>query len=364
MGDHDCMELKDLFDQQQLKAMENAPLYMGTRHPIWFPLYGDKQRAIDYLVHSAVRNISQESGGQSWLRDLTSRLTDQEDINNASSALAEIRAYGGLLDAGFAVTPIPRRDDATPDFYIDAGDGQITVEVFAKHQDKEQDDILNAVHSGSEILPDSIERSCRKSGNVSIATTIVELTPAGRPDPAKLHDSIQANMISRVCAIKQNERQIAEDYPAILIMDFAHFGGPIGAAFLKSGQTAPIECGHHGITSGSFWYAMYGWMNAPIFEEASHKVVRMGHDGRFRLSGKKKSKLSAVLVVLADSAVLLENPWATRRLSDRARLAFCRFPWFDLSKSIADWHSGDAEQQIAIHRRMIEAMDQNYLDTW
>lgn len=358
------MELKDLFDQQQLKTIENAPLHMGTRHPIWFPIYGEKQRAIDYLVHSAVRSISQQSGGQNWLRDLTSRLADQEDINNSSSSLAEIRAYGGLLEAGFAVTPISRNDDATPDFYIDAGDGLVTVEVFAKHQDKEQDDLLNAVHSGSEILPGGVERSSRTSGNVSITTTIVELTPAGRPDPAKPHDSMQANMISRVCAIKKNEKQIAEDYPALLIMDFAHFGGPIGAEFLKAGQTAPIESGHHGITCGSIWYAMYGWKNAPIFEEGSQKVVRMGHDGRFRSSGKMKSKLSAVLVVLTDSAVLLENPWAIHRLPDRTRLALSRFPWFDLSKSIADWHQGDAEQQIAIHRRMIEVMDQNYLDTW
>lgn len=186
MGERDCMELKDLFDQQQLKTIENAPLYMETRHPTWFPLYVEKQRAIDYMVHSAVRSISQESDGQSWLRDLTSRLTDMEDINNASSSLAEIRAYGGLLEAGFSVTPIPRRDDATPDFSIDAGDGQITVEVFAKHQDKKQDDTLNAMHSGSEILPDGVERSFRESENVSITTTIVELTSgrqAGRVGP-------------------------------------------------------------------------------------------------------------------------------------------------------------------------------------
>jgi hypothetical protein len=358
------MELSDLFDQQQLKTIENAPLYMGMRHPTWFPLYYEKQRAIDYLVHSAVRNICQESHGQSWLRDLTSRLLDQEDINNASSALAEIRAYGGLLEAGFAVTPIPRHDDATPDFYIDAGDGQVTVEVFAKHQDKEQDDILNAVHSGSGILPDSVEHNVRTSGNVSIATSIVELTPAGRPNPAKPQDSIQANMISRVCAIKQNEKQIPEDYAALLVMDFTHFGGPIGAEFLKAGQTAPIESGHRGITCGSIWYAMYGWKNAPVFEEGSHKVIRMGHDGRFRLSGNKKSKLTAILVVLADSAVLLENPWAIHRLPDRARLALCRFPWFDLSRSIADWHLGDAEKHIAISYSMIEAIDQNYLDIW
>ena len=132
--------LHDLFDQLQLKAIEDAPLFMGQRHPTWYPLYGEPLRAIDYLVHSAGQKIGQQSGGQIWLRDLTSGLLDLEDVNNASSSLAEIRAHGGLLEAGFSVTPIPQGDDATPDFTIDAGDGAITVEVFAKHQDEEQDD--------------------------------------------------------------------------------------------------------------------------------------------------------------------------------------------------------------------------------
>ena len=356
--------LHDLFNVQQLETIKDAPLFMGTRHPTWFPLYYEQPRPIDYLVHGAVRNIYLQSDGSRWLQDLTSRLLDVEDINNASSSLAEIRAYGGLLEAGFSVAAIPRHDESTPDFCIDAGDGPITVEVFAKHQDKEQDNLLNAVHSENALLTNGMERTSQVAGNFSIQTTVVELTPAGRPNPAKLNDSVQANMISRVCAIKQNENQIPEDHPALLVMDFAHFGGPVGAEFLQSGQAAPIESGHHGITCGSIWYAMYGWKNAPVFEEGSHKLVRMGHDGRFRLTGTNRSKLSAILVVLANSAMLLENPWATHRLPDRARLSLCRFPWFDLPRSIADWHIGDADQQIAIHRRMIETMDQNYSGFW
>ena len=356
--------LHDLFDPQQLKAIEDAPLFIGARHPTWFPLFGDKPRVIDNLLHSAVRNISNNINGEQWLRDLTSRLIDLKDISNASSSLAEIRAYGGFLDAGFSVTPIPRRDDTTPDFCIDAGDGPITVEVFAKHQDKQQDDIFSAIHVKNGALPDNVERCAKSSKDVAINMTILELTPAGTPDSTKPNDSVQSNMISRVCAIKRDEKQIPKELPAVLVMDFAHFGGPIGAEFLKSGQAAPIESGHHGITCGSIWYALYGWKNAPVFEEGSHKLVRMGHDGRFRLTGKNRSKLSAVLVVLANSAMLLENPWATHRLPDQARLALCRFPWFDISKTIADWHIGDAEQQIDIHRRTIETMDQNHSFLW
>lgn len=361
--------LHDLLTPAQLDTIQNAPQFRGTRHPTWYPLYHEQQhlidplysgkpRAIDALVHNAVRCINQQCNGPDWLRDLIVPLMDQVDSNNASSALAEIRAYGGLIEAGFAVTPILRRDEATPDFRIDAGDGEITVEVFAKHQDKQQDALLDAVHSATDPLPEGAERRVYLSGHAEVISTVVTLTPAGRPDPTKAQDSVQANMISRVCAIKQNEKQILADRPALMIMDFAQFGGPIAATFLTAGQTAPIETGHQGITCGAFWYALYGWKQAPIFEEGSHRLVRMEHDGRFRLQGMAKSKVSAVLVVLADSTVLLENPWAIHRLPPQARFALCRFPWFDLTKSLADWHPGDLEQQIAIHRRMIEAMDQ------
>lgn len=170
--------LHGLFDQQQLDTISNAPQFMGTRHPTWFPLFYERPRVIDHLVHSAVQNISRQNDGERWLRDKTTQLLDLEDINNASSSLAELRTYGGLLDAGFSVTPVPRRDYSTPDFNIDAGDGPITVEVFAKHQDKEQDKLLDAVHSKDGVLPDGIERSIRAAGNVTITTTIVELTPS------------------------------------------------------------------------------------------------------------------------------------------------------------------------------------------
>lgn len=254
------MKFNDLFDQEQLEAIKNAPEFIGSKHPTWFPLYAEKKRAIDYLVNSAVQKISQEKNGQSWLSDLNTSLTNQVDISNASSALAELRAYGGLLEAGFVITPIPRRDDSTPDFHIDAGDGKIIVEVFAKHQDKDQDDLINAAHLRRENLPNGVERISRKFENGTITTTIIELNPAGSPDPDKEVDSIQANMISRVCAIKQKEIQIPEDHPSLLIMDFAHFGGPYGSLFLQAPQIAPIESGHNGITCGSIWYALYGWI--------------------------------------------------------------------------------------------------------
>jgi len=351
-------QLADLFDQAQRQSIKDAPLWMGARHPTWYPLFHDKPRALDVLVNEAFRRV-RHVGGDVWLKALVPSLLDFKSINNASSALAELRAYGGLLEAGFTVTPIPRKSSATPDFTVDAGDGPITVEVFSKHQDKQQDDLLNAVHSTGAALPAEVERRTRQMGSTTITTTVTVLNPGGVPNPSKPHDSVQANVISRVCGIKQDESQVPDDRPAILIADFGHFGGPVGAEFLKPDQAAPVESGHHGITCGAIWYALYGWKGAPIFEEGSHRLVPMGHDGRFRLAGPKKSKLSAVLAVFAEGAVLLENPWATRQLTEQSRWSLVKFPWFNVARSIAAWHTGDCAAQVDQQRRMIEAMERN-----
>jgi len=351
--------LNDLLTPPQLTDIEVAPLTMGTRYPTWFPLFHEKSRAIDHLVHEAVARVHHQPKGDGWLKDLVPRLVDLADANGASSALAELRAYGGLLEAGFSVEPIPRSDDSTPDFRIDAGDGPITVEVFAKHQDKEQNRLLEAINTPGALLPDGVERHVHTVGSRSVIMTTAELAPAGRPDPTKPFDSIQANLVSRVCAIKQREHQLPHDEPALLIIDFAHFGGPHVAEFFKPGQATPIESGHRGITCGAIWYAMYGWKGAPLFEEGSHRFVRMGHDGRFRLAGSKATKLSGVLAVFCTGAVFLENPWAAHRIPDGTRMTLSRFPWFDLSRSIADWHPGDASKQIDLQRRMIETLERD-----
>jgi hypothetical protein len=78
------------------------------------------------------------------------------------------------------------------------------------------------------------------------------------------------------------------------------------------------------------------------------------------VDGKKKSKLSAVLVVFEKGAVLLANPWARQRLTEGARVMLCRYPWFVLARSICEWRTSDVERQVEIHRNMIETIEQNF----
>lgn len=350
-------QLHDIFTPQQIEHLEQAPLRPnGYRHPTWFVLHNPKPRAIDHLVHTAIPLIVRQAGGNAWLRDLAPRLNDFTDDRNASSSLAEIRAFGGLLETGFQVTPIPRTSDATPDFTVDAGDGPVTVEVFSKHQDEDQDDLVAAVNTPDGEHPAGIERVESTVGNTTVSTTVTELTPGGRPDPNKPGDSVQANLISRVCAMKKNESQVDSERPCVLIADFTHFGLPPAAQLLAPEQTSPLIRGHQGVCSGGMWYGMYGWKGAPVFEEIDIDPKRMGHDGRFRLTNKK-SRLSAVLFVFHEDVVLLENPWADKPLPPRARFAFGRYPWFNLPYSIADWHTGNTLAIVEAQRRMIEAFD-------
>lgn len=354
---HTITQLPDLFTAQQIQDLDQADLRPnGYRHPTWFALHNPKPRAIDHLVHKAIPLIARQAGGDAWLRDLAPRLNDFNDDRNASSSLAEIRAYGGLLEAGFQVKPIVRTSDATPDFTVDAGDGPVTVEVFSKHQDEDQDDLVAAVNTPDGEHPQIIERAEATSGNTTVRTTVAELTPAGRPDPTKAGDSVQANVISRVCSMKRNESQVDPERPCVLVADFTHFGPPPAAQLLDPAQTSPLLRGHHDLCSGGMWYGMYGWKGAPVFEELDIEPKRMGHDGRFRLTNKK-SRLSAVLFVFHEAVVLLENPWADKPLPPRARFAFGRYPWFNLPYSIADWHTGNTQAIVEAQRRMIEAFD-------
>lgn len=357
--------LQALLGPDRVQQLGAAPLIMGTRHPTWYPMFNPDMRAVDHLVQNSVFRVAQAPGGEDWLKSKIPYLMDFEEINNASSALAEIRAYGALLEAGFQVFPITHTDDSTPDFEVNAGDGRITVEVAAKHQDAATDQLQHAIHSGGP-LPKDVHRSERDIGNGKgrMITTIASITPGGKPDPTKPNDSVQANLTSKVCSIKQDERQIPGDKPTILIMDFANFGGPQIAQLQSPGEAAPIQSAHHHLTCGPFWYGLYGWKGAPLFESGMHRLVHMQHDGRFRLAGPKKSKLSAVLLVLSMSSILLENPWATHRLPDRSRLTLMHYPWFDLTRSIGDWAPGDAAKQIELHEHQIKHLEQHYREFW
>ena len=358
------INFRNLFTCCELKQLKEAPMYAGDRHPTWYPLFVNELQAIDYCLERAVILILQ-AGDKKWLYSQKSRLLDLEDPNNASASLAEIRVYGGLLEAGFSVDPIALDNRTpTPDFHIELYGERIEVEVAAKHQDEDQDKLQDAIYQAmrekKKKLPQGVEYCNYRMETTTVETVTAVYQPGGVPNPAKPNDSVQTNVISRVCRLREDEKQISGKLPSILAIDLTSFGGRHGADILwsKSKQYLPIISGHHGLTSGALWYAMYGWNGAPVFEEGSDRKVQMLHEGRFRLAENKKSKLSAVLIVLPSNVILFENPWPVHRLPDDTRFAFCRYPWFDLSSSICDWQDGTVLQQIKLQEDMIYALEQ------
>jgi hypothetical protein len=279
--------VRDLLSDEELEAIHTAPLIATGRFPTWYPIFYSEPRPVDYLTNGAVARISDE-GDDAWLRSLAPRLCRVDDPEEASAALAELRTYGAFLEAGFKIKPIPVKDDSTPDFEVDAGDGPVIVEVFAKHQDESETELWEDIESGK--TPEGVERHSTKINGGEIRTVISEQRPGGAPDPDKRNDSVQANVISRICAAKGKEKQFPTDKPSLLWIDLRSFGAWPEVVELE--QCTPLMSGHHGLTSGALWYAFYGWKDAPIFEEdfpLHERVVKMGHDAAYRERRKANS---------------------------------------------------------------------------
>ena len=353
-----------LFSSAQKQQIDEAPMYWGRRHPIWAPLFGEEASLHVGLnrLDRSVKLIACRPDGASWLKAKTAMLLDEKDVHNASAAMAEIRAFGGLIEAGFEVQPVPETDGTTPDFVVSTGNQEVVVEVAAKHQDREQDELQAGIHDatrGQGPVPEGVRYSEFRARERLIRMTESVHQPGGRPDPSKENDSVQANLISRVCAIKGKESQIAEDMAGLLIVDFNDFGGPSTPLTLID-QNAPTMRGADGFTSGALWYAFYGWKDAPVFE--GDERVRMGHDGRFQMRGESKSKLSAVLLVMPEHVVCFEHPRATFPLTEDTRLALARFPWFDLHHSVLEWTPGAVERRVELDSAMIKRLDLRFDD--
>lgn len=347
--------VKDLLTPDEFDALENAPSIAGARHPTWYPVFYETPRRIEYFTNEAVARVS-AAGHSDWLSKLKPRLMRLDDHEEAAAALAELRAFGALLEAGFTVQPIPRSDAATPDFSVDGGDGPVVLEVFTKHEDDEQKLLRGRALAGD---PDpNIVRSSFDVPGSKIKMTATLMQPGGAPDPSKPYDSVQANLISRICAAKGNESQLPSDRPAMLWIDLRSFG--LWPEVVSPEQAAPLVMSREGVVAGALWYAFYGWKGAPVYDPSLGKAdnfVRMGHDGRFRMTGKKKSRLAATIIVLPETLVFFENPWATNPVSDRTRHTSMWLPDYDLSRSVCSWSEGDALASVELGRRQIEAME-------
>ena len=351
-----------LFSDEEKRRVCDAPMFSGQRHPVWVPLFGERRslHAGHYRLEQSVKLIVDHPDGEPWLKAKVKMLLDQKDVHNASAAMAEIRAFGGLIEAGFDVEPLPEAEEPTPDFIAKTEHQDVAVEVAAKLQDDKQDKLQAKIHDamlGKGSVPKGVGHSVHRGRGGSIQMFESTHQPGGSPDPSKPDDSVQANLISRVCGIKGKENQIPDSMAAVLVVDFNDFGGPL-APFALIDQTVPVIAGSEGFTSGALWYAFFGWKGAPVLE--GDKRVTMGHDGRFRMRGDRKSRLSAALIVMPEHVVCFEHPTAAFPLAEDTRLRIARFPRFDLKHSVLEWTSGAVERGLELDVGMIARLDARF----
>jgi hypothetical protein len=256
-----------------------------------------------------------------------------------------------LRGAGLDAAPLDPDGKATPDFMVRSGGEELVIEVFSKHEDGAETRRREDVAQGKNVPGVHRSTTTFAAGSVTFTTEI--LHPGGKPDLSKPYDSVQANVISKLCAAKGQEKQVDASRTAVLWLDLSYFT-ELNYTLIE--QTNALISGHIGLTSGAIWHAFYGWKGAPLAEEGGRRRVVMGHDGRFRFRGASKSAFAAALISFEQGVVLFENPWADRRLPEFFRKACLRLPWFKIENSVADWAIGESEARVALDQQAVEML--------
>lgn len=294
--------------------------------------------AFESILNSNDTNLTE------WLKMLKPRLLHQ-DKKGQISAVAEIVACYSLCAAGFEVSPIQVSDKPTPDFLCkDPDGGEFMVEVYSRNM---SDNAIETIQKSKNQL----ENEIKKANKPGIYTNVTEVRPWGNSD-----DTCTEDAISKVCSIKQNEHQYKQNIPFIIWVDL----GITGDVFLGGIEyTYPLISFAERITSGHYWYGLYGKKDFPVFTdyyvELGYKnppeITRMKHDGRFFQS----SNVSAMIFRFERDKVLFENPNSNNIIKKSTRIRMLNIPGFNIEHSLADFFDGMINKQNSIYEEYIKS---------
>jgi hypothetical protein len=351
-----AIRLPDMFSEDEHNTLCCARQGLLRLHPVG-QLLTDRESANSWRsriianTDSAVRQVA--ASNQPWLERQRQRLLDTKDFSTPASALAEIRAFGALREAHFSVRSIQEGDLKTTDFAVSIGDAQVAVEVVAKQIDpkmgKTLEEILARQQEELQRRASAADMRAHSKRNVLVSTGSYE--PFGGVDRSKPGDSLTANAISRIRRIEDDkEEQLPQDEPTVLWVDFQD---DAWALVVGVEQAFPVTAWRGGVTSGSLWYAHYGWKGAPIMEHQGsaydRRTVLMGHEGKFR----EKTKLAAVVISCPATTILFENPSANIPLPDSFRRQCLWLPSFSSQASIANWTPALAQRIVNLQVEQI-----------
>jgi hypothetical protein len=323
-----------------------------AHHPLIVLAKATKPHDVATNTENAARSILRKD--QNWLTKLKPRLLDTSDFTNSSSALGELRAYGALLDTAMAVSPNPGvpGKKVMPEFEVNAGDGAVIVEVHSRQLDPAQAKAITEHRKMHRAEHKIALEEAKKAGEKGVVTSsTIGVVPLGAPDPRKPGDSVLTNSISRICGIKNEEKQIDPEKPFVLWLDLQDT--TVWGVSLPEQQLSPIfsQFRSEGVDSGALWFALYGRKGDPMIEMrgCDYHQIAMLHDGRFTLS----LKISAVVYSLPRTTVLMEHPAPARPLPPKFRASMLNLPFFALERSVCEWTPGLVAQYLHYQRTMV-----------
>lgn len=260
-----------------------------------------------------------------WIRKRKNKLINIDDYATVSGFLGEIRALGSLVGADYSVTTNSETEEnRTPEFVIEGENKQqIEVEVHSKQYSSDESKALQEFYK-----PD---RNVQRNSGVRFKEHVI--TPFGKP---KHNENVAENFISKIASIKQDEEQLSEDKTSILWLDFQD---ELWQLFSLIDYVLPIETSQGMYYSGPLWYAFYGTIELPIFEnyiiEPSPEkgFVLMRHDGRFQ----KDSKVDACIMSFPSETIIFENPNSKNPLPEFFFERMHRLIRFNVASSWINW---------------------------
>ncbi len=342
--------LKRELTEDEISLINNTKIKDRSHPAKSIITYFDSHTELFNNTNNALSAVLQHDNN--WFQNNKKRITEIFDYSTSSSFLAEIRTYGILIENHFNIKSIDETDESTPDFEIlnDLKNERIIVEVNAKQYTKAESQALHDFHDRKRRPP--------LQPGVNVDEHVV--TPFGKP---RKNENVTENVISRLCSIKQEEKQFSKEEPSILWVDFQD---ELWDITLKPDSVLPIRSWNGGLYSGEIWYSLFGYKDAPIFEGETTKLrhkretIRMRHDGRFR----NGSIVDAVIYSFLGKIIAIENPYSQKSLPEWFWYKFIGIRNFQFELSLLNWPDNKLDKQIENQKIKLDKLGEQEWHSW
>ena len=343
--------LFEVFTKDDLESLRSAS--SGSRpHPLVSLLRDPhKPSQVAYNTARATNHILRCH--KTWLKQIRKRLLDKSDPTNPAGALAEIRAFGALLEADFDVVPLhTEKGKPTADFLASSTDIDVLIEVHCRQLSDETQKSIDE-HEVQQEHEFQKWRTENPEGGAFMGQPHV-VRPFGDPKGGR---TVTARAISALCEMKDDEKQFSAGGANVLWIDLQDdytFRG-----MFDEGTTSPIKSWNGKFTSGELWYALYGWKGAPIFEDFPDVPLKsppsMEYDGRYRRTDRP-TLLSAVIATFPRATALLEHPSPPTMLPGVFRERAMLLPWAKLERSLCNFEPTLVKNAVEQQEQLILAV--------